>query len=66
MSKPMTLSKPGQPRETPTMPTMPPAGPDRIASLPWNGMRVGQARRCDCMNCSRTHAACDSPPTWST
>ena len=34
MSKPMIRSKPAW-RETSTAPTMPPAGPDRMASLPW-------------------------------
>src|SRR2546430_11093698 len=34
MSKPMMRSKPAA-REVRTAPTMPPAGPDRIASLPW-------------------------------
>ena len=35
MSKPMTWSKPAS-RPVCAMPTTPPAGPDRIASLPWN------------------------------
>ena len=35
MSKPMTRSKPAA-RAVCAMPTTPPAGPDRIASLPWN------------------------------
>ena len=35
MSKPITWSKPAS-RAVSTMPTTPPAGPDRIASLPWN------------------------------
>ena len=55
MSKPMIRSKPAS-RDTSTAPTMPPAGPDRIASLPW--------KRCAsvsppelCMNCSRTGVA---------
>ena len=34
MSKPMIRSKPAS-RDTSTAPTTPPAGPDRIASLPW-------------------------------
>ena len=35
MSKPISLSKPAS-RPVSAMPTTPPAGPDRIASLPWN------------------------------
>ena len=35
MSKPMTLSNPAA-FAVSAMPTMPPAGPDRIASRPWN------------------------------
>ena len=35
MSKPMTRSNPAA-RPVSTMPTTPPAGPDRMASLPWN------------------------------
>jgi hypothetical protein len=35
MSKPITLSKPAS-LAVSAMPTTPPAGPDRIASRPWN------------------------------
>ena len=35
MSKPMRRSKPAS-RPVSAMPTTPPAGPERIASLPWN------------------------------
>ena len=35
MSKPISRSKPAS-RPVSAMPTTPPAGPDRIASLPWN------------------------------
>ena len=42
MSKPITLSNPAR-RLTATAPTTPPAGPERIASLPRNRPRVGEA-----------------------
>ena len=35
MSKPISFLKPAS-RPVSAMPTTPPAGPDRIASLPWN------------------------------
>ena len=35
MSKPIRFLKPAS-RPVSAMPTTPPAGPDRIASLPWN------------------------------
>ena len=41
MSKPMTWSKPASAAVF-AMPTMPPAGPERIASLPRNGGGVGE------------------------
>ncbi len=51
MSKPMIRSNPAS-RDTSTAPTMPPAGPDRIASLPWN--RCASVKPPDdCMNCKR-------------
>ncbi len=62
MSKPITLWNPA-PSAVFTMPTIPPAGPDRIESLPW--------KRCasvsppeDCMNMRRAPGS--SPATWST
>ena len=51
MSKPMIFSKPAMPPVR-TAPTTPPAGPDRIASLPWN-MRASTSPPFDCMNISR-------------
>ena len=52
MSKPITRSKPAA-WLTRAMPTMPPAGPERIESLPWNA-RASVRPPLDCMNCSRT------------
>jgi hypothetical protein len=44
MSKPMTRVEPAS-CAVRTMPTTPPAGPDRIASLPWNARpRSGRPR----------------------
>ena len=52
MSKQITLSKPAR-RLTATAPTTPPAGPERIASLPRNS--VASVRPpCDCMKRRRT------------
>ncbi len=51
MSKPMTLPKPAS-CAVRTMPTTPPAGPDRIESLPWNS-RASVSPPFDCMNISR-------------
>ena len=59
MSKPMMRSKPAS-RDTSTAPTMPPAGPDRIASLPWNSC-ASVRPPFDCMNCRR-HAGSARPP----
>ena len=44
-------------------PTMPPAGPDRIASLPWNAAASVSPPE-DCMKYSFTPG--NSPATWST
>ena len=54
MSKPMILSKPPI-AAVRTAPTMPPAGPDRIASLPWK-RRASTRPPFDCMN-KQAHAA---------
>ena len=62
MSKPMILSNPAR-CAVRTTPTMPPAGPDRIESLPWN-RRASVRPPLDCMNISRTPAS--SAATWST
>ncbi len=52
MSKPISRSYPAA-RALKTMPTMPPAGPDRIASLPKN--RFASANPPElCMNSKRT------------
>ena len=52
MSNPITLSKPAA-SAVRAMPTMPPAGPDRMESLPRN-RRASVRPPLDCMNCSRT------------
>ena len=51
MSKPMIRSKPAS-AATLAMPTTPPAGPDRIASLPRKA-RASTRPPFDCMNRSR-------------
>ncbi len=51
MSKPISWSKPAI-SAVRTMPTTPPAGPDRIASLPWNRW-ASVSPPLDCMNISR-------------
>jgi hypothetical protein len=51
MSKPITLPNPAI-CAVRTMPTTPPAGPERIESLPWN-MRASVRPPFDCMNISR-------------
>ncbi len=48
MSKPISLSKPAA-SAVRTMPTTPPAGPERIASLPWNSA-ASVRPPFDCMN----------------
>ena len=69
MSKPMTLSVPAWASSTNAisavraMPTMPPAGPDRIASLPWNRCASVSPPE-DCMKNSGTPGS--SVATWST
>ncbi len=62
MSKPITLSKPAA-WLTRAIPTMPPAGPDRIESLPWKAL-ASVSPPLDCMNCSRTPGIASA--TWST
>ena len=62
MSKPMTLPNPAA-ADVRAMPTIPPAGPDRIESLPRN-VRASVSPPLDCMNCSRTPLS--SPVTWFT
>ena len=51
MSKPMTLPKPAR-RAVSTAATTPPAGPERIASLPWNSVAAVSPPD-DCMNIRR-------------
>ena len=51
MSKPMTLSKPAF-RAVSTAATTPPAGPERIASLPWKRSAAVKPPE-DCMNMRR-------------
>ena len=48
-----------------TAPTTPPAGPDRMASLPWKRRRVGQPAD-DCMNIAAAMSPSSSAATWST
>ncbi len=62
MSKPITWPKSAS-CAVRTMPTMPPAGPDRIASLPWNACASARPPE-DCMKNSLTPGI--SPATWST
>ena len=62
MSKPITRSKPASWLAR-TMPTMPPAGPDRMLSLPWKA-RASVRPPFDCMNCRFTPGIW--PATWST
>ena len=66
MSKPMTASKPAM-REVSMAPTTPPAGPDRIASLPWKRSAAVRPPE-DCMNISRQSvpSICSSLATCST
>ena len=52
MSNPITRSKPAA-AAVRAMPTMPPAGPDRIESLPRNAP-ASASPPLDCMNSSRT------------
>ncbi len=52
MSKPMIRSKPAA-AEVRTAPTIPPAGPERIASLPWK-RRASVSPPFDCMKSRRT------------
>ena len=51
MSKPMTWPKPAL-RAVSTAATTPPAGPDRIASLPWKSSAAVRPPE-DCMNMRR-------------
>ncbi len=55
MSKPITLSNPAS-CDIRAMPTIPPAGPDRIASLP-RKWPASASPPLDCMNISRTPAS---------
>ena len=52
MSKPITFSMPAN-SAVRAMPTMPPAGPDRIASLPWKACASVSPPE-DCMKNSLT------------
>ncbi|MNL74470.1 hypothetical protein D3C87_2001140 [compost metagenome] len=52
MSKPITRSCPARPAVR-AMPTMPPAGPDRMASLPWKVVASVRPPE-DCMKNSLT------------
>ena len=55
MSKPMMRSSPAM-AAVRAAPTMPPAGPDRMASLPWNRC-ASASPPFDCMKYSRTPAS---------
>ena len=52
MSKPIRSLEAGLARRSRAMPTTPPAGPDRIASLPWNSSAAVSPPE-DIMNISR-------------
>ena len=62
MSKPITLANPAACAVL-AMPTIPPAGPDKIASLPRN-RRESVSPPLDCMNCTLVPPS--SAATWST
>ena len=62
MSNPMTRPNPAAALLR-AMPTMPPAGPDRMESLPRN-RRASASPPLDCMNSTRTPGS--SAATWST
>ena len=62
MSKPMIRSRPAI-AAVRAAPTMPPAGPDRIASLPWK-LPASVSPPLDCMKYSRTPSS--SPATCAT
>ena len=62
MSKPMIRPMPAI-AAVRAAPTMPPAGPDRMASLPWK-CRASASPPLDCMKYSRTPSS--SAATWST
>ena len=66
MSKPIRFLKPAS-RPVSAMPTTPPAGPDRIASLPWNSSAAVRPPD-DIMNISRApdFLASSSEPTVAT
>ena len=63
MSKPMTRLKPAEVAVR-AMPTMPPAGPDRMESLP-RKRAAAVSPPFDCMNDSGTSGP-NSRVTWST
>ncbi len=56
MSKPITRACPAA-AAVRAMPTMPPAGPERIASLPWKPWAAASAPP-DCMKYSATPGIC--------
>ncbi len=62
MSKPITAPKPAA-AAVRAMPTMPPAGPERMESLPRNRC-ASASPPLDCMNSTRVPPS--SPATWST
>ena len=62
MSKAMTRSKPAA-RAALAAPTMPPAGPERMASLPWKALASLSPPE-DCMNWSPVPGSADD--TFST
>ena len=60
MSKLMILSNPAT-NEVLTAPTMPPAGPDRMLSLPWKRL-ASVSPPFDCMNMRRTSPSSAATP----
>ena len=58
MSKPMILLRPAS-AAVRAAPTIPPAGPDRIASLPWNPL-ASASPPLDCMKYSRVPRSSDA------
>ncbi len=63
MSNPITRSKPAA-AAVRAMPTMPPAGPDRMESLP-RKLAASVSPPLDCMNSSRTPGGRDSSAATS-
>ena len=61
MSNPMTCVNPAM-AAVRAMPTTPPAGPDRMLSLPWN-RRASVSPPLDCMNMIRVSPSAEAMPS---